>query len=803
MGLTSDQIDSLLGLGLQTAQEGESKATGARCWECPLKDSKYVPSSLPPHAEVALVSRSPGRNDTTAPFTGPSQPIVDHLLERNGFSRKNVVLTNVVLCQTDNPSPKAIEACRPRLLDEVKGCSTIIAGGTEAVQSFTKYRSVQAARGFVIKGLRGERIIAANNPALVLRDSDTFPTLITDFKLALDPLPNPEFPKVEIINDPDVAKDRLLSSYIGYRGNISTDLEWNGTSIYCAGFSRDGRRATVFGRGALADTEVFGLIKRFYESDEVSACWHNGKSDTSVLWRNDIRGRVDNDTFLLSYALDEEPGRHSLDYLLQTELGWPDYEPESVKHFKKTGRLDYYGDSPEATQRSEFELYEYNGWDAAGTQQLFDILVQRAKDDDVYERPYRSILQPAANAFRTIELRGFRFDAEGSANVMEAYVLPKLNELTKQMQEVSHSALLNPRSTQQMAALYYDVWGLKHTLRNKAKVSYTRSTGKEVREEIQGGRFSCRPEYTDVITKFSTLHRTFAKIERQRGNYFQSLIEWVDENGYIHPWFNIGGTVSGRTSATKPNFQNITRSGVEGIPSVRELFLPSPGNVLISCDYSQAELRTMAQLSGDSQLVGIYMDNKRSLHKERAAAFYGTNYTYEEYVRSKNINFGVSYGQAADAFAQMYHMDKREAQAYIDAWWREFPQLKLWTKAIQILARTGEIVSPLGYKRRFHLITKDNLANVEREAVNFVPQNSAGGFTILAIIELVEAGVPIVNTVHDSIIADVPTGDATRIARLMKSVMESIPGKYLGWQLPFTVDVSIGTNWAQVKEIEL
>lgn len=786
----------------------ERKHPLAKCEECPLQEARCALSTGPQGAKVALVSRSPGVHDVYngRPFSGPSGEIVDYLLNRYGVKRDEILTTNVVLCQTDEPSNEAITACWPRLQAELEGVETIIAAGSEAVKLLTPFGSIFSARGFT-HNWRGARVIAANNPALVIRESDSFPNLVTDFKLALDPLPDPIFPEVEVINDADVARDRLREWGQGYSRVTATDLEWHGDTIYCAGFSENGESATVFGRNVIADIECFGFIKRFYESDTTHSCWHNGKSDTTVLWRNDICARVDEDTFLLSYALDEEPGRHSLDYCLQTQFGWPDYEPESVKHFKTTGKFDFYGPNEEQMVRAEYELYEYNGWDSAGTYQLFSRFKQMAIKDNTWENPYRNTLLPASNAFRAIELHGFRYDAEGSANILEAEVLPALDKLTKQMRESSGLELLNPRSTKMMAALYYDQWGLTHNLKKivKGKNKFARSTGKEVREEIEGNRFNCKPEFKQLLIDFASIHRAYAKIERQRSNYFQSLIERVDDRGYIHPWFNLGGTVTGRTSSTDPNFQNITREGVEGIQSVRTLFLPSEGNVLVQADYSQAELRTMAVLSGDPNLTAIYMDSTRSLHKERAAAFYGEEYTKEQYVKSKNINFGVSYGQSAAAFAQMYHMPKSEAQAYIDSWWREFPVLLDWTKEVARNAlKTGVVVSPLCYKRRFHLITKENIRDLEREAVNFLPQNTAGGLTIRAVSELVlKHDVPVVNSVHDSIIADVPRDDAMEIALLMKNVMERQPREILGWDLPVTVDVAIGETWASVEEVDL
>jgi hypothetical protein len=100
-----------------------------------------------------------------------------------------------------------------------------------------------------------------------------------------------------------------------------------------------------------------------------------------------------------------------------------------------------------------------------------------------------------------------------------------------------------------------------------------------------------------------------------------------------------------------PIFRTSQDPGITALPSMRTLFKPSPGNVIVQADYSQAELRSIAVFSGDPDLTAIYMDSTRSLHKERAIAFYGENYTKDEYVQAKNMNFGITYGQGANAFS--------------------------------------------------------------------------------------------------------------------------------------------------------
>lgn len=775
----------------------ERKHPFAMCEICSLQHKRCAKTTGPQDARVAIVSRAPGRHDVLngKPFSGPSKKVLDHLLESNGYSRDNVLTTNVVLCETDNPPADAVMCCRPRLEAELQNAEVIIAAGVEAVQAFSRFRAVHSARGRTIKW-KDKRVVATNNPALVLRDSDSFPDLVQDFKRALNPLPPPIFPTVEVINEPARAFHALSKwNSQEFSSPVASDLEWKRetTEFVCCGFAARNEKAVVLGLGAIGDERVRRELKRFYERPDVEFVWHNGKADTKILRRNGINARVGHDTFLLSYVLDEEPGRHELDYLLNVEMGWPDYEPESVREFKRTGEL-----------RKPYELYKYNGWDAAGTLQLFNILQHKAVEDMVYEL-YETRYIVASEAFERIELRGFHYDAEGAANLNEAVVIPKIYELRDGIRQIVGLEQLNPRSTDQMAAIYYDRFGLKHGLKDKGKKKFARSTGKEVREEILLERALCNSGMMNDLRKLTDLHRAFAKIDKQRGTYIEGLIEKCDENGKLYCEFNLGGTATGRTSSKNPNFQNITREGVEGIPGIRTLFLPSDGCSIIQADYSQAELRACAVFSGEPGLTDIYRDSTRSLHKERAARFYGENYTKEEYVKSKNINFGVTYGQGAEYFAQLYHMDKDEAQQYIDDWWRMFPTLKAWVREVEQEAWSeGYVTSPFGHKRRFHLRTSENRGDIQRAAVNFLPQNTAAWFTISALCELViDYDVPVITTVHDSIVADVPVGDVAAAAQLMKEVMEKQAKEQLDWNLPFTVDIAVGPTWADVQELDL
>ena len=297
----------------------------------------------------------------------------------------------------------------------------------------------------------------------------------------------------------------------------------------------------------------------------------------------------------------------------------------------------------------------------------------------------------------------------------------------------------------------------------------------------------------------------YKELETQRARYIEGLIPLVRE-GKIYANFKIPGTETGRLSGDKPNLQNITR-GKEGIPNIRTLFLPEPNRVMLQADYSQAELRTIARLSGDSGLSRIYQEGI-SLHKMRAARFYGDQYTGEEYVKSKNMNFGVTYGQSAQAFANMYHLSVGEAQAYIDDWFDQFPDIRLWIRDVDArIARDGYLQSPFGHKRRFHIRTRDNKDEILRQGVNFLPQNIAANLTLCAFcdisdwIDSEDFPATLRITVHDSIVGDVDPSCVDEFAELVKICMENAPVKYLEWDFPFEVDLSTGPTWGDLVEL--
>jgi DNA polymerase I len=819
----------------------------AECETCPLVGEDYAPTCGPANAKIAVVSRSPAPKDVQKkrPFSGLSGNVLDHLLEQNGVKRDEVLVTNVVLCRTDAPPTEAIKACAPRLREELSKADTIIAAGAEAAKALTKATSLAGNRGFVHRrnaGNREQRVIVTNNPAIVLRDDSTFLNLVRDFKLAINPLPIPTLPEVRWTNDPTEAREWI--SYIHRRFErarsmaipltLSVDIESKGldakADIVSIGFSLEGHKGIAIGASVLTDSDfIENHLAPFLGDKSVRCVWHNGKFDIRNLRDKRVDAKVDDDTLLLSYALDErsdEEQVHSLNYLLMNELGWPDYEPAEVKNWKATvSRLErqFRYEELEALEVPE-ALYEYNALDAAGTAQLYPILLGRAASDGVLDRPYRLCLLPYSDALLRLEQRGLHYDVDRAADIWEDEVIPKLNEWKAELQLIVGDGNYNPNSAPQNAALVYDKWNI--VVPAIERPGKERSVDEAIYTEIKEGRFLLgfaegdrsgdsevhgnldygevernRAEARRTAIRWATIFADYKKLDKQRGTYIEGLVKRAeaDPEHRIYTDFKLHNTATGRSSSSRPNLQNITRAK-EGLPNIRSLFRASPNSRILQADYSQAELRVIAKLSGDRALGAIYRE-RRSLHREVATRFYGEGYTYEQYVNTKNMNFGVAYGQGAETFQEKHDIPVDEAREFIKWWWKNFPGVKDWTKSIhaEVLSQ-GYVQSPFGHRRRFHLITPQNKNAILREAVNFVPQNTAAQLTLWSVSEMVKLGLPVVNTVHDSIILDVPESEVVSAATKMKEIMESAATVALGWDFPFEAELSIGDNWGELDD---
>lgn len=791
----------------------------AVCEECPLRDEPCAPTTGPKDAKIAVVSRSPGYHEANAgkPFSGPAGKLLNHLLKENGVDRSEVITTNVVLCHTDKPSKEAIAACSNRLAHEIHGAEKILLCGSEAAKAFVG-TTVNAGRGYTHM-VGDAQAVVTNNPAAAIRDDSVYPNLVRDFRRLLSPTESRPFPTVRWTDDERTALDWIKQ--IGLKTHFAVDIESTGLEhdarLVSIGIGSSAK-AVVFGFRALRCANVRTGIGRLLSDPNKTYIWHNGKYDVKVLRSNGIQARVDEDTMLLNYVLDERPGNHDLDYLTADRLGWPDYTPAVVREGKRRSHwLDQEDDLKLKYDMTLDEympiMYEYNGRDTSGTYALYEILGSEASKEGNVLNSYYKLLIPASNALADVEAYGVAFNTSRARDVLRDEVLPELDYLNREAARIAGKEI-NLNSPKQLSEFYYDHLGLEHTLDRRGK---ERSTDAAVRAEIIDGRARFGHEnihklhgvsdqlglFDSVGYAFTGTYDRFKKLDKVRSTYLEALIRQASKDGRIHAVFNLHTTETGRLSGTKPNLQNQPRpTSGERLPNIRALYTATPGYTLIQADYSQAELRMAAVLSGDENLSNIYYDG-RDFHNETCTNFYGPDFTKEQRVTAKTINFRILYGGEAYGFSQQLHIPVAEAQRYIDWWWAQFPDVRRFVrKSHRKILQEGVLESLIGRRRRFHLITDENKHHTLKEGVNFLVSSPASDLCLNSLIKLHE--VPFIQTlltVHDSILFETKTEHVEEALPIIKDTMEWSAHGLLGIDFPFVCDIQTGQEWGNLDDL--
>ena len=739
------------------------------------------PSYGPSPSRLAIVGEAPGYKEAAEgiPFVGPSGRLLDMVLNHHGIDRNSVYVTNTVLCRPkDNrtPTPAEVKACRPRLVAEIQasGAETVIALGNTAAHSFLRSDvGITTLRTGLAKeadtdGFEGLRVVPTVHPAACLRLADLFPAFVTDVgKVYPTTTIKWEEPRYGVFDEPEGAVqvlNELGNKYSELVVDIETGLEKDSSfehtdrhSLLCVGIGFDRGRAVVIGENALGDGRVKEVLGRLLEDKDWIA--HNGKFDLAGLRRLG-KGRLAFDTMLASYALDERQGTHGLKYLAAELLGAPNYELEAKRFVGK-------GDSYAVIPRDI--LYKYNAYDVACTGLLADRYRQELDASGV---KLNAFLTEASEALMESEMEGMGVDEKYLEHLMVTY----LDKLEGKEDELK-AWIDNPRSPKQVKETLEE-FGFKVQTTNKDQLT-------ELLKRAEPG--------TELNRFLNGMlgHRTEAKLY---GTYIKGVRKRI-WNGRIYPTFLLHGTTTGRLSCRNPNLQNVPRGSL-----IRNMYVPSPGNVYVQADYATVELRVLATLARDEYLRDLFV-NGRDLHNEISTQLYGSGFTKEQRVRTKAVVYGLSYGREAFSIAQEYSMKVSDAQAMMDEFFRVIPDTVAWKEGIKhkVLRESEDLETPFGRRRRFWLITNENRIDVEKEAYAFYPQSIASDICLSAFIKLRrDHNLCVRLPVHDSILVECPVADSKGVGKLMEEVMSQTATEVFSDYVPFPVDVKIGNTWGEV-----
>ncbi len=772
----------------------ERKHPMAECENCTLKDEPYAPTVGPSEARIVIVGEKPGHKEARSgePFTGPSGQLLDGVLQHHGIDRKNTLVTNVCLCRTPEnrpPSKAEIKCCAERLKADLSKAETIIALGNTAATSVmghsTKITQLRVGPPKRSELYPNATIIPTFHPAACLRASDNFPSLVADIgKIAGGSTVGFKVPAYAVypsVSGARSALTELLQRFNTFTVDIETaydkDASYEPSFLIdplCIGIGYAPNKAIVLPANVLSDWKVCDLLRSLL-SDKRVIC-HNGKYDLAWLMRIAPNARLYFDTMLASYALDERAGVHGLKYLAVEILGAPRYDQEL--------------EGKKWTEIAPDVLYKYNAYDCAATFQLYEYYTKQMDAEGV--RPVHDFLVSASNELMHMERQGVAIDVEFLEQLEE-----KFHRELQEAEALLRPWVANPRSPKQvmeaLTTLGYKVGSTnKDTmieLVSKELGIPTNTHYDDLMDELPGMPHTAKSEFLWRMLshrKESKLYGTYIKGTRKRLY-----------GGRLYPTFLLHGTTTGRLSCRNPNVQNIPRGS-----SIRNLFVPSDGNVFVQGDYAQAELRTIATLARDTYLQGVFSQG-RDIHGEVAASFYGSNFTKEQRVKAKMVVFGLSYDMSAYGLAWRMGISEKEAERFLDTFFSVIPDVALWRKDVerQIFEEQEDLISPfIGNHRRFWLITKENKNDIRREGLAFYPQNIASNICLRSFVRLrpMLAGVADFRiTVHDSLLAECKSEDKEDVARTMNSVMEETALEFDDF-VPFKVDIGTGTQWGNL-----
>ena len=526
---------------------------------------------------------------------------------------------------------------------------------------------------------------------------------------------------------------------------------------------------------------IVNIFKPLYENAAILKVGQNLKYDLKVLRRYGVRlaGKMF-DTMIAHYLIQPEL-RHNMDYMAETYLNYQTIHIDQLIGPKGKGQKSMRDLPPSA-------VYEYAAEDADITLRLKNVLEPELTRLGA-DRLFREIEMPLMPVLAEMELEGVRIDTDALAetsNVLKA----RMEEIEQRIYDQAGETF-NIASPRQVG----DVLFSKMKIVEKPKKTKTGQfvTSEEVLQTLK----SKHPIVADILE-----HRGLKKL---LGTYVDALPKLINpRTGHIHTSFNQTVTATGRLSSSDPNLQNIPVRGEDG-KEIRKAFVPEPGCLFFSADYSQIELRVMAHLSGDENMIEAFREG-HDIHAATAAKIYKEaldSVTRDQRTKAKRANFGIIYGITVFGLAERLDISRDEARRLIDGYFESFPAVHQYMEQAKETARSHGYVETLFGRRRYLPDINSRNATVrgfaERNAINAPIQGTAADIIKVAMIRIARRfreenlKSKMILQVHDELNFSVLPEEKERVERI---VMEEMEGAF-PMQVPLTADCGWGANWLE------
>ena len=523
------------------------------------------------------------------------------------------------------------------------------------------------------------------------------------------------------------------------------------------------------------------IFRSVYENEKILKIGQNLKYDLEVLRNYDIelKGKMW-DTMIAHYLIQPEL-RHNMDYMAEIYLNY------------QTIHIDELIGAKGKNQRSMRELdpkevYEYAAEDADITLQLKNKLEPELKKQGA-EKLFYEIEMPLMPVLAEMEMTGVCLDTDSLAETSKQ-LTQRMLDIEQRIYELAGEHF-NIASPKQVGDILFDKLKIIDKAKKTKKGQYV--TSEEVLQQLRH-----KHEIVGLILD----HRGLKKL---LGTYIEALPKLINpRTGHIHTSFNQTITATGRLSSSDPNLQNIPIRGEDG-KEIRKAFIPEPGCLFFSADYSQIELRVMAHLSQDPQMIEVFREGK-DLHAATAANIYKKpieEVTRDERTKSKRANFGIIYGITVFGLAERLDIPRDEAKMLIDGYFDTFPQVHDYMEKSKEVARQQGYVTTLFGRRRY--LPDINSANsvvrgfAERNAINAPIQGTAADIIKVAMIHIFQRfkteGIKskMILQVHDELNFSVYPDEKEKVEHI---VLEEMQNAYQ-MAVPLVADSGFGENWLE------
>ena len=532
----------------------------------------------------------------------------------------------------------------------------------------------------------------------------------------------------------------------------------------------------------LAEADVLARLKPLLQDASIMKILQNAKFDLQVLGQRKIEVHPVEDTMLMSYALAAGQRGHGMDELSELYLG---HKPISIKELLGTGKSQITFDQVPLEKATP-----YAAEDADITFRLWQMMRPKLVKDRVVS-VYQTTEKPLVPVIVDMEKNGICVDRNVLSRLSGEFA-QKMAAMEEDIYKLAGETF-NIASPKQLGDILFDKMGLPGGKKTKTGAW---GTGADVLEGLAA-------EGHDLAAQVLEW-RGLAKL---KSTYTDALPEFINpETGRIHTSYSLASTTTGRLASSDPNLQNIPIRTEDG-RRIRTAFVAEKGNLLVSADYSQIELRLLAHIADIDTLRQAFADGQ-DIHAMTASEMFGVplaDMTAETRRRAKAINFGIIYGISAFGLANQLGISRGEASDYIKAYFEKFPGIKDYMDAVKQEAHAQGYVSTL-FGRRIYLREIDSKiparrAFAERAAINAPIQGSAADIirrAMIAMPPVLKKKSPksrMLLQVHDELIFEAPESETDKLMQNVREVMQNACTPRLSLSVPLVVEAQAAKNW--------